>query len=281
MKLCFCGCFCGCFRANPCLIFDFDLLTTYDLRLTTHVLLTTRYLILMHPFLQKLAERPLLLDGAMGTMLYARGASSEQCLEHLIISRPGWVTEIHQAYASAGADILKSHTFGSNRVRLAEYGLHNKVRELNFKAVRLLRDVREVAGRAIFIAGDIGPLGKRLQPEGDLSHEEAREAFREQVSVLWEAGVDLLLFETFTSLEELEIGVGVAREVCDLPIVASMSFKEDGDTNDGFSPEEVAQRLLAAGVDALGANCSVGPAPMLETVERIHNHIGHGHDHDT
>lgn len=224
----------------------------------------------MHPFLQKLNERPLLMDGAMGTMLYARGASSEQCLEHLVISRPGWVTEIHQAYASAGADILKSHTFGANRVRLAEYGLHNKVRDLNFKAVRLLRDVREVAGRAIFIAGDIGPLGKRLQPEGDLSREAAREAFREQVSVLWEAGADLLLFETFTSLEELEIGVGVAREICDLPIVASMSFKEDGDTHDGHTPEEVAERLVAAGVEALGANCSVGPAPMLGTVERFH-----------
>lgn len=231
----------------------------------------------MHPFLQKLEERPLLMDGAMGTMLYARGASSEQCLEHLVVSRPGWVTEVHQAYASAGADILKTHTFGSNRVRLAEYGLQNKVRDLNFKAVRLVRDVREVAGRAIFIAGDIGPLGKRLQPEGDLSPEEAREAFREQVSVLWEAGADLLLFETFTSLAELEIGIGVAREVCDLPIVASMSFKDDGDTNDGFSPEEVAQRLLAAGAAICGANCSVGPAPMLETVERIHNSSAHAH----
>jgi homocysteine S-methyltransferase len=227
----------------------------------------------MHPFLQKLNQRPMLMDGAMGTMLYARGASSDQCLEHLVISRPGWVTEIHQAYASAGADILKSHTFGANRVRLAAYGLQNKVRDLNFKAVRLLRDVREVAGRSIFIAGDIGPLGKRLQPAGELSHEEAREAYREQINVLWEAGVDLLLFETFTSLEELEIGVGVAREVCDLPIVASMSFKEDGDTNDGFSPEAVAQRLIAAGVEVLGANCSVGPAPMLETVERFHQSI--------
>jgi methionine synthase I (cobalamin-dependent)/5,10-methylenetetrahydrofolate reductase len=237
----------------------------------------------MHPFLQKLNERPLLIDGAMGTMLFARGASSDQCLEHLVVSRPGWVTEIHQAYASAGADILKSHTFGANRVRLSAYGLQGKVRDLNFKAVRLLRDVREVAGRAIFIAGDIGPLGKRLQPAGELSHEEAREAFREQVNVLWEAGVDLLLFETFTSLEELEIGVGVAREVCDLPIVASMSFKEDGDTHDGHSPEVVAQRLIAAGVDVLGANCSVGPAPMLETVGRFHQGIdtdGHAHGQD-
>src|SRR5512134_1342218 len=106
-----------------------------------------------HPFLEQLRQRPILADGAMGTMLYAKGASSEQCLEYLVIARPGWVTEIHQAYAAAGAEVLKTHTFGANRIRLAEYGLAEKVRDLNFKAVRLLRDVREVTGKALFIAG--------------------------------------------------------------------------------------------------------------------------------
>ena len=157
-----------------------------------------------HPFLQRLTERPLLADGAMGTMLYAKGASSEQCLEQLVLSRPGWVTEIHQAYATAGADVIKTHTFGANRVRLAAFGLADQVRELNFRAVKLVRDVREVTGRAIFIAGDIGPLGKRLLPDGPLSTAEAQAAVHEQVNVLWEAGADLLLFETFTDLNELE-----------------------------------------------------------------------------
>ena len=224
-----------------------------------------------HPFLQRLAAGPLLADGAMGTMLYARGASSEQCLEHLVISKPTWVSEIHQAYATAGADIIKTHTFGASRIRLADYGLADKVRDLNFRAVELVRDVREVTGRALFIAGDIGPLGKRLQPDGPLTPDAATEAFREQVSVLWEAGVDLLLFETFVHLRELEIAVRVAREVCDLPIVASMTFAEDGLTMTGHAPDEVVARLRAMGADVVGVNCSVGPAAMTQTLEQMHD----------
>ena len=224
----------------------------------------------MHPFLQKLSERPLLGDGAMGTMLFAKGASVDQCLEQLVETRPGWVTQIHQAYASAGADVLKSHTFGANRVRLARHGLGDHVREFNFKAVKLLRDVREVAGRAIFIAGDIGPLGARLQLRGELTVDGARDAFREQISVLWEAGADLLLFETFSDIDELTIAVETARELCDLPIVASMTFSEDGRTRDGLLPPDVVAQLRAAGADVVGANCSVGPAPMLRTLEAMH-----------
>lgn len=223
----------------------------------------------MNPFLQKLAERPLLCDGAMGTMLFGKGASIDQCLEQLVIDRPGWVRDIHQVYASAGVDVIKSHTFGANRVRLAEHGLADKVRELNFKAVKLVRDVREVAGRAIFIAGNVGPLGKRLQPVGALSEQEARDAFHEQISVLWEAGADLLLMETFSDLEELEIAVQIAKEVCDLPIVASMTYAEDGRTATGLRPDTVTLRLLAAGAHCVGVNCSVGPAQMMEMVRTM------------
>lgn len=225
----------------------------------------------MNPFLQKLTEGPLLCDGGMGTLLYAKGASSEQCLEQLVVTRPGWVTEIHQAYASAGADVIKSHTFGANRIRLAEHGLSDHVREYNFKAVRLVRDVREVAGRALFIAGDVGPLGKRIQPWGTIPSSEAYEAFREQISVLWEAGADLLLFETFTDLEELKIAVEAARELCDLPIVASMSYAQDGLTGAGLSPQIVTERLLALGVDLVGVNCGVGPVQMLTALQGMHN----------
>ncbi len=125
----------------------------------------------MHPFLQRLHERPLLADGAMGTMLYARGASSEQCLEQLVVDRPGWVTGIHQAYATAGADVITTHTFGGNRFRLAQYGLEEMVREFNFKAVRLVRDVREVSGRGIFIAGNVGPVGKRVEWDNPVESE--------------------------------------------------------------------------------------------------------------
>ncbi|HQY91026.1 bifunctional homocysteine S-methyltransferase/methylenetetrahydrofolate reductase [Caldilinea sp.] len=227
-----------------------------------------------HPFLQRLVETPLLADGAMGTMLYAKGASSEQCLEHLVLSKPAWVSEIHQAYATAGADIIKTHTFGASRIRLADYGLGDKVRDLNFRAVKLVRDVREVTGRALFIAGDVGPLGKRLQPDGPLSADDVADAFREQVSVLWEAGADLILFETFTDLHEIEIGVRAARAVCDLPIVASMTFAEDGLTMTGYAPDAVAARLRAAGADVVGVNCSVGPASMLQTLEHFRAAVG-------
>ncbi len=224
----------------------------------------------MHPFLTKLQERPLLFDGAMGTLLYARGASSEQCLELLVATRPGWVTEVHQAYASAGADIIKTHTFGANRLRLAEYGLADRVREFNFKAVKLVRDVREVAGRALFIAGDAGPSGVAVGLPGSPTYEAVRLAYQEQISVLWEAGADLLLFETFGSLDELELVVTVAKEVCDLPVVASMTFSEDNRAPDGSTPAEVVARLQAVGADAIGVNCSVGPAQMLKTLHMIH-----------
>ena len=206
----------------------------------------------------------------MGTMLFSMGASDEQCLEYLSISRPGWITEIHQTFAAAGADVIKTHTFGANRVRLADYGLHEKVRDINFRAVKLVRDVREVTGRALFIAGDVGPLGKRLDPYGPLSVEEAETAFQEQVSVLWEAGADLILFETFSDIAELEIAIGAAKAVCDLPIVASMTYNQDGRTGSGVAPGEALRRLTAAGAHLVGINCSVGPAPTLEVLSEMH-----------
>jgi methionine synthase / methylenetetrahydrofolate reductase(NADPH) len=224
----------------------------------------------MHPFLQKISTQPLLCDGAMGTMLFAKGAGTEQCLEYLTISRPAWITEIHHAFAVAGADVIKTHTFGANRVRLADYDLAAKVRDLNFRAVRLVRDVREVVGRSLFIAGDVGPLGKRLQPYGPLSVEDAHEAFQEQISVLWEAGADLILFETFQEVAELEIAVRAARQICDLPIVASMTYNQDGRTGAGQTPDEVIERLKLAGSDLIGINCSVGPAPTLRVLSTMH-----------
>ncbi len=222
------------------------------------------------PFLQALQRRPLLGDGGMGTMLYAKGASTDQCLEFLVVSHPRWVTEIHQAFAAAGADLITTHTFGANRIRLADYGLAHRVRDLNFRAVKLVRDVREVVGRALFIAGDVGPLGKRLRPYGPVTLDAARVAFEEQILALWEAGADLLLLETFGEIVELEIAVQAARAVCDLPIVASMTYHQDGRTGSGTTPEEALERLRGAGADLVGINCSMGPAPTLEILERMH-----------
>lgn len=229
----------------------------------------------MHPFLQKLQEQPLLVDGAMGTVLHAKGVSSEQSLEGLVLQYPEWITEVHQAYASAGADIIKTHTFGANRLRLAKYGLEDQVRAINFTATKLVRDVREVAGRAIFIAGDIGPLGERIEPHGVLSVEEASSVFREQISVLWEAGADLLLFETFNSIIELSLAVRIAREVCDLPLIASMTFAEDGISPISFEMAAMtAERLTEQGAHVVGINCLVDSNLMLETLQAIHSTIG-------
>ncbi len=224
----------------------------------------------MNTLREKLAQRPLLADGAMGTMLYARGASSEQCLEYLVLTRPQWVTEIHQAYAAAGADLLETHTFGANRTHLAEHGLEDKLREINFQAVKLARDVREVAGRDLLIAGSVGPLSKPLHPHGPISSGEAYQAFAEQVGVLWEAGADLIILETFSDIEELEIAVRATRDVCDLPLVASMTYEQDGRTPHGTTPEEATERLAAAGVDVVGVNCSTGPALTLQILEAMH-----------
>ncbi len=206
----------------------------------------------------------------MGTMLFSMGASDEQCLEYLSITRPGWITEIHQTFAAAGADVIKTHTFGANRVRLADVGLQDRVRELNFRSVKLVRDVREVVGRSIFIAGDVGPLGKRLAPYGPVTIAEAEAAFQEQIAVLWEAGADLILFETFSEIAELEIAIAAARAVCDLPIVASMTYNQDGRTGAGVGPGEAIHRLAVAGADVAGINCSVGPAPSLEVLQEMH-----------
>lgn len=228
----------------------------------------------MNPFLQKLKSQPLLVDGAMGTVLHAKGISSNQSLEELVLTHPEWVTEVHHAYASAGADVIKTHTFGANRLRLAKYDLADSIHAINFTATKLVRDVREVMGRSLFIAGDIGPLGERIEPHGILSRDDASTLFREQISVLWEAGVDLLLFETFNSIIELSLAVQVAREICDLPIVASMTFAEDGITPVSFEMAAMtAERLVQDGVDVVGINCLVDSNLMLETLHAIHSTV--------
>lgn len=229
----------------------------------------------MNPFLQKLKNQPLLVDGAMGTVLHAKGISHTVSLEELVLKRPEWVTEVHNAYASAGADVIKTHTFGANRMRLQKYGLEESLHALNFTATKLVRDVREVVGRSLFIAGDVGPLGERIEPHGILSEADAADMFREQISVLWEAGVDLLLFETFNSVLELSVAVRVARKLCDLPIVASMTFAEDGITPVSFEMAALTAKQIAdQGADVVGINCLVDSNLMLETLQAIHNTIG-------
>lgn len=222
---------------------------------------------MIHPFLERLARGPLLADGAMGTQLYARGIPYERCFDELNLTQPELVQAIHRDYVAAGAELIETNTFGANRIKLARFGLERKVRDINFRAVRIAREAREVSGVPVFLAGSVGPIGRPLAPVGDVTLEQAREAFREQIEALLEAGADLLVLETFPGLVELREAVLAAQSVTrDLPIVAQVSLTEDVRTLGGEGPEAVSSALRALGVPVIGVNCGVGPQVALDFV---------------
>jgi homocysteine S-methyltransferase len=221
-------------------------------------------------FLEQLDAHPLLCDGAMGTMIYSKGTPFERCFDELNLSNPALVADIHRVYIDAGADVIETNTFGANRLKLGEHGLTNKVVDINQAAVQLARRVVEASFKKVFIAGSIGPLGPKLAPLGRLSAGEARAAFQEQIAVLVEGGVDLLLFETFADLLELREAITVAREVSsDIPLVAQITFTQDGRTPLGHTPQKVAEQLDGLSIDVIGINCSVGPADVLRTLQSL------------
>jgi methionine synthase / methylenetetrahydrofolate reductase(NADPH) len=211
----------------------------------------------------KSAKSPLLSDGAMGTILNTRGVSFEQCFDALNLNKPALVGEIHRAYIEAGADMIQTNTFGANRYKLAAHGLEDKVAEINRAGVELARRVVLASFKDVLLAGDIGPLGVRLAPFGRVRPEQARQAFREQIEALAGAGVDLLILETMSDLYEIREAVAAAREVCELPLIASMTFTRDDRTLLGDSPTKVAKTLVESGADVLGVNCSGGPAQIV------------------
>ncbi len=218
-------------------------------------------------FREQLAKRVLVADGAMGTMLYSKGIFINRCYDELNLSAPQMVREIHEQYVKAGAEILETNTFGATRPRLAAFGLIEKMRDINLAGVRL---AREAAKEQAFVAGAIGPLGVRIEPIGPISFAEARQAFREQVEVLHEAGVDLYILETFYDLNEIAEAVRAIRDVAgDEPvIVAQVTIDDDGKMR-GAEIEVYATALDALPCDAIGINCSVGPKTTLETIERL------------
>jgi methionine synthase I (cobalamin-dependent)/5,10-methylenetetrahydrofolate reductase len=221
----------------------------------------------MSEFLKRLGEGPLLCDGAMGTLLYARGVFINRCYDELNLSQPEIVSGVHADYVKAGAEVLETNTFGANRYRLLRHGFEAKVREINRAGVKL---ARAAAGAGVMVAGSVGPLGQRIEPLGKISRSEAQAAFREQIEALAEEGVDLLMLETFGSIDELHEAVVAARAAApNLPIVAEVTIDEDGHALDGTAPETFGARLTDFGVDVAGCNCSVGPAAMLDTIERL------------
>lgn len=217
-----------------------------------------------HPVLARLAQGPLLCDGAMGTMLYVRGVPLDDCFDALNLDRVEVVQDLHLAYINAGADIIETNTFGANRFKLEAFGREEQVRAINLRGVNAAREAVRLSGREVFIAGAIGPTGRTLAPLGITAAAEARAAFREQIGALLERGVDLLIFETFPALDELEEALAAAREAgADVPVVVQFTFAEDGRTPFGHAPQYVVERLLDRGVAVIGANCSTGPRDVL------------------
>jgi homocysteine S-methyltransferase len=223
----------------------------------------------MPDFREALSSRVILFDGAMGTELYAHGVFINRCYDELNLASPELVREIHASYRQAGADVLTTNSFGANPIRLAAFGLESRMKEINAQAARL---ARQEARDRCFVAGSMGPTGATLAPLGKLTPGEAFCAFKEQATVLAESGVDLIVLETFTRLGELWQAVRAVKAVCDLPIVACMSFGLIGPSQtqiEGDSPEECVHAVENWGVDAFGTNCSNGPRGVQHVLERL------------
>lgn len=217
-------------------------------------------------FLDHIREQVLVGDGAVGTMLYARGVNLESGFERLNLTAPDLVTGLHVDYVAAGARVIETNTFGANRLRLAPLGLERQVRDINLQGALLARGA--AAGKGVYVAGSMGPL-PRVKGEGDVpSPDDIHAVFREQAALLAEGGADLLILETFADLEELKTALKAARET-GLPVVASMAFLEKGRISGGTTVERVALELAGAGADVVGANCGVGTLEMTRNIQRM------------
>jgi homocysteine S-methyltransferase len=219
-------------------------------------------------FRKKLQAKIIVADGAMGTMLYAKGVFINRCFDELNLSAPQLVKEIHQEYVRAGAEVVESNTFGGNRVRLGAFGFAEKLHAINEAGVKL---AREAAGDRAFVAGAIGPLGTQIEPLGPMSFAEARATFREQADSLIRAGIDLMILETFYGLDELREAILAAREAAgpEMVIVAQVTVNDDGTLRDGTDTVTFTRVLDDLPVDVIGINCSAGPKVALETIEKV------------
>ena len=219
------------------------------------------------PFRERIKEGPIVADGAMGTLLdlyeYA-----EQPHEIQNLKNPDIIERIHREYIKEGAEIIEANTFSANRLRLTHYHLEDKLAAINIAGVTIAKQAAH--GTNVYIAGAIGPSGMMLEPIGKLSKEKARDTFKEQIAILCEAGVDLLMMETFVSIAELDEAIHAAKELTDIPIVAQKAFAEDGAILSGNFPVEVIEHLIAQGADIVGGNCTVGPQRMFSIIKNIH-----------
>jgi methionine synthase / methylenetetrahydrofolate reductase(NADPH) len=218
------------------------------------------------PFLEFVAETIVLMDGAMGTEIYSRGIFINTCYDHLNLTNPKLVREIHTAYLDAGADVIETNTFGANRIKLQKHGLEKEIQAINYQGAEI---ARKQAGEDIYVAGSVGPLGERLEPWGVLSEEEARDIYQEQARPLIDAGVDILSLETFSDLHLIQQAITGIKEKFSIPVMAHMTIGDDGNSLFGTPPERLAVKMKDFGADIVGINCSVGPKVMLEAAEKM------------
>src|SRR5262245_21438236 len=218
-------------------------------------------------FLEALKSRVLVGDGAMGTALVHRGVGHDQCFEALNSTGRGDVREVLESYVAAGADVIETNTFRANAHHLEKFGLAEKVFELNYRGARL---ARSVAGRSVFVAGSVGPLGTAGPEAKELSAAKRADVYAEQVSALAAGGADLVLLETFTSLAEIRAAIRAARKAAaDLPVIAQMAFYEGHGSLAGVSIGGAIEELLAEGAAGVGVNCGRGFADALAVVEQM------------
>jgi homocysteine S-methyltransferase len=223
-------------------------------------------------FIMRLTESdlPIVTDGAMGTLLHASGIPFDDCFDALNLTHPAIVGDIHRAYIQAGAEVIKTNTFGANRIKLDRHGLEARVAEINTAAVNLAQKVVMASFKDVMIAGDIGPLGLPLAPFGRIQQDEAVDIYKEQAQALIDAGVDLILIETMVDIYAVRAAVEAIQDIDPtIPIIASMTFTRDLRTLLGNSPQEVALRLNELNVDVIGANCSGGPDQLLRILREM------------
>ncbi|MDK1118239.1 MAG: bifunctional homocysteine S-methyltransferase/methylenetetrahydrofolate reductase [Anaerolineae bacterium] len=218
-------------------------------------------------------QQVLLADGAMGTVLHARGVDIDKCFDALNIDSPAIVADAHREYIEAGAQVILTNTFGANRYKLAKYGLEDQTVAINRAGVEVALGALAASQKKIFLAGDVGPLGVHIEPYGRVRLSEARDAFVEQISALYEAGSDLIVIETMSDLYEIREAVRAVRDTCDLPVVASITFTRDNLTLLGDTPAKAASTLYEEGTDVIGVNCSGGPVQLLQILRAMRHAV--------
>lgn len=217
-------------------------------------------------FNQLVQKKIVLLDGATGSNLLKRGMPAGVCPEQWILENPEVLQGLQQEFVQAGSDIVYAPTFTANRIKLAEYGLQDNIAQMNKDLVRISKEA--VDGKA-YVAGDITMTGEQLAPMGTLDFEELVDVYKEQIGFLAEAGVDLLVVETMLSLQECRAALLAAKETCDLPVMVTLTFNEDGKTLFGTEPSAAAVVLSSLGAAAIGVNCSAGPDKMIPIIQEM------------